>query len=275
MNSYPILRQLVDAPITDTTNPTFIAPITDTSTSLPFTAVIHPILLQSFHPSKKPTLIVRPRKFLRPPGHFLATKRLKHNNEVCYKTLHQYNDLLKSHEAYLDSILLANSFHNLSFNTSTSKSCCPFAYKKLSSHIFVLQPYKIALNQPLDANKHIHPPQIMALSSPSCASASLDNANTSTTDDPSDYPDNVISDMSIKDNNDAISEKSIEDNNDDPIPIDELKEPLTPINDSNACDNSSNFHDEPPIRIIGGYPDPFALFHVSPLHQHPSSPLRC
>ena len=110
----------------------------------------------------------------------------------------------------------------MSVNTSTSKSCNLFAYKKLSSHISVLQPYKIAFNQPLDANKHLDPPQIMAPSSPSCASPSLDNADTSITDDPLDNPDNdAISDMSIKDNNDAISETSIDDNNDDdPIPVD-------------------------------------------------------
>ena len=163
-------------------------------------------------------------------GQVLATKRLKHNNELYYKTLHQYNELFKSHETYLDTFLLANSFHNLFLNTSTSKSRNLFAYKKLSSQISVLQPYKIAFNQPLDANKLLHPPQTMAPSSPSCASPSLDNCDTSITDDPLDNPDNdAISDMSINDNNDAISETSIDDNNDDPIPIDEIEEPFTLI----------------------------------------------
>ena len=119
INSYPILRQLLDTPITDTPNLTSFttAPITDTSNSTLFTAVIHTIPRQSFHPPPNPTLIVRPREFLPPPGQFLATKRLTHHNEVYYKFFHQYNELLKSHEGYLDSLLLANSFHNMSVNT--------------------------------------------------------------------------------------------------------------------------------------------------------------
>ena len=227
MNFYPILRQLLDTPITDTPNLTSFATasISDTSNLAPFTAVIHPIPRQPFHPPPKPTLIVRPRNFLPPSEQFLATKRLKHDNEVYYKTLHQYNELFKSHEAFLDSLLLANSFHNLSVNTSTSKSRNLFAYKKLSSQISVLQPYKIVFNQPLDANKHLHPPQIVAPNSPSCASPSLDNADTSITDDYLDNPDNdAISHTFIKEKNDAISETFINDNddhtdNDDPIPI--------------------------------------------------------
>ena len=104
MKFYPIFRQLLDTPITDTPNLTSFATasLSDTSNSTLFTVVIHPVPRQPFHPPPKPTLIVRPRKFLPPPGQFLATIRLKHNIEVYYKTLHQYNELLKSHEAYLD-----------------------------------------------------------------------------------------------------------------------------------------------------------------------------
>ena len=91
---------------------------------------------------------------------------------------------------------------------------------------------------------------------------------TSLTDDPLDNPANAaISDTSIKDNNDAISEKSIDNDdhtdNDDPIPIDEIEEPLTPINNSDASDTSSNFDDAPLNRIIDRYPDPFP-FSLTP-----------
>ena len=73
----------------------------------------------------------------------------------------------------------------------------------------------------------------------------------------------AIFDTSIRDNNDAISEKSLDNDdhtdNDDSIPIDEIEEPLTPINNSDASDTSSNFDDAPLIRIIDRYPDPFPL----------------
>ena len=63
----------------------------------------------------------------------------------------------------------------------------------------------------------------MAPGSRSCASPSWDNADTSINDDPLDNPEN-----------DAISETSIDDNddhtdNDDPIPINEIEEPLTTL----------------------------------------------
>ena len=154
MNSYPVLRQLLDTPITDTSNLTSFPTTSITNSSTPFTAVIHPIPRQPILPPPKLTLIFRPRTFLPLPGQFLATKRLKHNNEVYYKTLHQYNELSKSHEVSLDSLLLANSFQNLSVNTFTTKSRNTFAQKKLPSRIAVLQPYKIVFNHPLDAKKH-------------------------------------------------------------------------------------------------------------------------
>ena len=141
----------------------------------------------------------------------------------------------------------------------------------------VLQPFKIVFNQPLDANKHLHPPQIVAPNSPSCASPSFDDANTSLTDDPLDNPEkDAIYDTSIKDKNDAISETTIDDNDDhtdkdDPIPIDEIEEPLTPINNLDASDTCSNFDDAPPLHIIDRDLDPFPLFHLSPLYQPPSS----
>ena len=59
MSPYPILRQLLDTPITDTptTTPFTPASITDTSNSTPFTAVIHPISEADPHrsPKKVPT----------------------------------------------------------------------------------------------------------------------------------------------------------------------------------------------------------------------------
>ena len=105
----------------------------------------------------------------------------------------------------------------------------------------------------------------------------MDNPATPLVDALLGTPDNdANSGTLIKDNNDAIPETSTDDNddntdNDDPIPIVEIEEPLTPINDSYASDKSSHFDDAPPIRIIDRYPDPFPLFHVSPLHQPPSS----
>ena len=41
---------------------------------------------------------------------FLATKRLNKNTETRYKTVYQYNQTLKQHEAYLDAIFLAKPF---------------------------------------------------------------------------------------------------------------------------------------------------------------------
>ena len=145
MNSYPVLRQLLDTPITDTSNLTSFPTTSITDSSTPFTAVIHPIPRQPILPPPKLTLIVRPRKFLPLPGQFRATKRLKHNNEVYYKTLHQYNELSKSHEVDLDSLLLANSFKNLSVNTFTTKSRNTFAQKNFPLELLSSSPIKLYL----------------------------------------------------------------------------------------------------------------------------------
>ena len=104
------------------------------------------------HPPR-PVMVVRPRKFLPPPGQFLATKRLKHNNDVYYQTLYQYNELLKAHEQYLDSLLLTTAFKNLTVQTShlsnSSTHRNPFKFRKILPKTSVLKPYKIEFNQPL------------------------------------------------------------------------------------------------------------------------------
>ena len=108
MDSYPILRWLLNAFITDESTPTS------------FTAVIRPAPIRPPNLLQKLTLIVLPRKLLPPPRQFLATKRPKLNTEVFFETHHRYNELLKSHEDYLDSLLLATSFQNLFVTSSTS-----------------------------------------------------------------------------------------------------------------------------------------------------------
>ena len=84
------------------------------------------------HPPR-PVMVVRPRKFLPPPGQFLATKRLKHNNNIYYQTLHQYNELFKAHENYLDSLLLTTAFQNLTFQTFpiSNVNWNPFRLRKI------------------------------------------------------------------------------------------------------------------------------------------------
>ena len=62
----------------------------------------------------------------------------------------------------------------------------------LSSQISVPQPFEIDFNQLLDADRQLHRHQTVAPNSPSCASPSLDIADTSLTDDPLDNPENLI-----------------------------------------------------------------------------------
>ena len=85
----------------------------------PMPDALHPASSSLLPPMpRRPVMVVGPGKFLPPPGQFLATRRIKHNNDVYYQTLHQYNELLKAHERYLDSLLLTSAFQSLKIQTS-------------------------------------------------------------------------------------------------------------------------------------------------------------
>ena len=124
MDLHPLLCQLLDAPT-----------LTDSSTPIDSsTPVFHSSALPSavVRPTSKPTLLDRTRKYLPPPGQFLATKRIKHSNDFYYKTLSQYNELFKQHESSLDSLLLLTSFQKFSVDVSSPNTTLnrnPFAYK--------------------------------------------------------------------------------------------------------------------------------------------------
>ena len=98
---------------------------------------------------QRPVMVVRPRKFLPPPGQFFATKRLKHNNDVYYKTLYPYNELLKAHETYLDSLFLTTAFKNYRFKFQPMSMSIIILSNYIYRKILVLKPYKIEFNQPL------------------------------------------------------------------------------------------------------------------------------
>ena len=89
------------------------------------------------------------------PGQFLATKHLKLNNDVYYKTFQQYKELLKTHEVFLDSLLLTTAFRIFPVSTSLpTNSSKTFEYRKILTKISVFQPFKVQLNQPLDTSTY-------------------------------------------------------------------------------------------------------------------------
>ena len=130
----------------------------------PMPDALHPASSSLLPPMpRRPVMVVRPRKFLPPPGQFLATRRIKHNNDVYYQTLYQYNELLKAHERYLDSLLLTSAFHSLKFQTSNSKTQTqtsplsytqrnPFKFRKILPETSVLQSFKREFHQPLNVS---------------------------------------------------------------------------------------------------------------------------
>ena len=192
---------------------------------------------------RRPVMVVRPRKFLPPPGQFLATRRLKHNNDVYYQTLYQYNELLKAHERYLDSLLLTTAFQNLKIQTSPLPNANlkiqtsplstthrhPFKFRKILSKTSVLKSYKREFNQPLSVPvvpKYVPSASVTPLLHPETSK------HLSTSDN--------ISDL---------------DNNNFDININDID-----------SDDPDLYIDESRPRIVDFHPDPFPLFHVSPLH---------
>ena len=153
MTSYPLLQQLLQtstdvvAPVDTCNYPASLysaPPVARPSTPRPFMVRTTPALY-----STTPFAVIKPTIINKPILHPTLYKN-KQNKDTYYKTLVNYNEMLKKKETYLDSLLLCSTLNSLTIDETPPRN--PFSSNKINNTVSRLRTFKTKPNQNPDQN---------------------------------------------------------------------------------------------------------------------------